>query len=589
MKKIIISILVIIIYNTSTAQNFYKLMGEYDGKNVKLMWFIYKWNPAAIGVDVKKRVGNGEWKTVNTSEIIPSLTMEKDLSYADSDESGLNKLKRKLSTILGSGKYKTVSSTDYLKKLKTDSAAMLSLTFLFVNDFDLAMLNGFGLTDRDVPNGDVEYGLFFHGISADKPLASYTFASGKSSLSNINYTLKFKPNLLKTVVNIYYQINMDIANKSNYQGVNIYKKKVGGNWEKLNQTPIWFTTIGKTKEPYYLDEKIEKGASYIYSLAPVSIFGTEGEKTEQTYNPNNYAGTILPSSISENKKATDGDGLGLSWTFDSTKESYIKGFIIQRKPNLNGEYTDISSLINSNQRTYKDVTNKLYNNYHFYRIKTIPNNDQSMQEIIGKEVLMYYRPVLKPAIPQGLRGEFVTQGDKRYIYLKWDKNADRFTKGYRIYASFPPSTKLSWQGDIPLLTENEYKFPVTNFDAADYHFSITGISELEDESKLSQTIIVTSPSSVMPNVNIWPFKVDSNQIAIEWKYTAPADLKGFRLYENGKLLLDETILKAEARKYTFTSMEYNTNYKYELEAVSKNNVVSQRSIAVNIMTDRKKK
>lgn len=408
MKKLIICILTIIIYHTSSAQNFYKLMGEYDGKTVKLMWFIYKWNPSAIGVDIKKRVGNGEWKTVNSAEIIPSFGVDKDLSYADNNIQVQSELNKKAATLIASGKFKTVSSTDYIKKLKTDSSTMLSLTFLFVNDFDLAILNGFGLTDRDVPQGEVEYGLFFHGINADQPLATYTFTSGKSSLSDVNYTLKFKPNLAKTAVNIYYNIDMESANKSNYNGINIYRKKEGENWDKLNKSPIWFTSISKTKEPFYLDEKVEKGIDYIYTLAPVSIFGTEGEKTEHIYNPSKYAGTILPSTIAENKKVTDGDGLGLNWDFDATQEMYIKGFIIQRKPHIDSAFTDITGIISANERNYKDVTNKLYNNYYFYRIKIIPNDDQSLQNILGKEVLVYYKPELKPTMPQGLRGEIVT-------------------------------------------------------------------------------------------------------------------------------------------------------------------------------------
>lgn len=173
--------------------------------------------------------------------------------------------------------------------------------------------------------------------------------------------------------------------------------------------------------------------------------------------------------------------------------------------------------------------------------------------------------------------------------MRWDKNTDRFTKGYRIYASFPPSTKLSWQGDIPLVLENEYKYLVTNYDPADYHFSISGISELEDESKLSNEIIVNSPSSYMPNVNIWPFKVDSNQVTLEWKYNAPSDLKGFRIYVNGKLFVDENTLNADTRKYIFTGLDFNFAYSYEIEAISKNMVLSKRSIPVTIMTDFKKR
>ncbi|MDZ4757280.1 MAG: hypothetical protein SGJ10_03955 [Bacteroidota bacterium] len=590
MKKVILSILTVIICHTSSvAQSFYKLMGEHDGKTVKLMWLIYKWDKNAIGVDIKKRVGKGSWTTVNTTEIIPSFGNDKDLSYADNDIQRQNELNKKAAALIASGKFKPVSSTDYIKKLKTDSSTMLSLTFLFVNDFDLAVLNGFGLTDKDVPSGEVEYGLFFHGINADEPLATYAFTSGKPSLSSVDYTLKFKPNLSKTALNIYYDIDLLVAQKSNYNGFNIYKKNEDGNWHKLTSSPIWFNTLYKTKEHFYLDQKVNKDSNYIYSLVSVSIFGTEGGKIEHLYNPRKFAGTILPSTIAENKKITDGDGLGLTWTFDIAQESFIKGFVVQRKPHIDSAFADISSIIPANERNYKDITNKLYNNYHFYRIKIVPHDDQSLDNILGKELLIYYRPELKPNIPQGLQAQFISEAGKRYIYLKWDKNTDRFTKGYRIYASFPPSTKLSWQGDIPLVLENEYKYPVSNFESSDYHLSISAISELEDESKLSNIVIVTSPSSYMPNVQIWPFKVDSNQITLEWKYNITKDLKGFRIYADGKLLADENSLTADSRKYILKSLEYNATYNYEIEAVSKNNVISKRSNAVSILTDKKKK
>ncbi len=135
----------------------------------------------------------------------------------------------------------------------------------------------------------------------------------------------------------------------------------------------------------------------------------------------------------------------------------------------------------------------------------------------------------------------------------------------------------------------EILYPVFNFNAASYKFSVTALSQFEDESMLSDTIMVKSPAFVIPNIQIWPFKVDSNQITLEWNYTTFDDLKGYRIYQDGRQIADENSLPANKKKLVIPGLKYDMTYTLEMEAVTNSGVLSRRSYPLTITTDYPKK
>ena len=140
-----------------------------------------------------------------------------------------------------------------------------------------------------------------------------------------------------------------------------------------------------------------------------------------------------------------------------------------------------------------------------------------------------------------------------------------------------------------MVKSSSFKYEVSNYQSADYFFSITAVSQFNQESLITDTLKVNSPTYTVPNIKIWPFTVDSNQITLNWNYAYFSDLKGYRLYIDGKLLLDERVLTPELQRHVLKAMEYNKQFTFEIESVTMSGKTSRRSYPLFVKTPRKGK
>jgi hypothetical protein len=206
----------------------------------------------------------------------------------------------------------------------------------------------------------------------------------------------------------------------------------------------------------------------------------------------------------------------------------------------------------------------------------------------SNELLLLYIPTMKPAPPVGLKGTWEQEDDHFYILLEWKPNPkDTLGKTYHIYASSPPDNKLAWQASIPKLQGISYKYEIFNDNEATYRFAVTAMSRYGEESNLSDSIEVFAPTTLVPDVRIWPFHVDSNRITLNWDYKTFKDLKGFRLFQDGDMIADEKVLGKDARKWVSGPLQYNTSYTYELMATSTYGVMGRKSLNMVITTEEK--
>lgn len=549
------------------------------------MWLPDRWPKDLSGFDIKRRHANGEWELLNKTPIIPELSFRKDLDNVEPSASERERLKDKLKQMIDKGKTKEVSNEAYLSKLRTDTNAVYALYVPVAVDYDFALLNGFGLIDRNIKPGDNEYGLFpiINGKPSEKPAATYKWTYGTSPDLNVKITPSIKTSSSKGKLQISWTVDAGEYKKLNINGFNIYRKTKGGDFVKLNSTPIWINANSAQPVGSYYDDIKEKTV-YTYAIVPNSFFGTEGPRTTVDFDPAKLPAPVPPPKLYTNPdRKTPGPGIEFKWDFEQSGEKDLKGFILARKGENDKEYKAHTEMLKPETRSYLDTRDLTAGKYYTYRLSAILKDGAILR---SNELLLLYIPTMKPEPPVNLKGTWEQEGDHYYILLEWKPNPkDTLAKSYHIYASSPPDRTLMWQASIPELKGISYKYEVFNDYEATYRFAMTSMSRYKQESQLSDSIEVFTPTTLMPDVRIWPFQVDSNRITLNWTYNTFKDLKGFRLFQDGEMIADEKVLGKDVRKWVSKPLQYGTRYTYELMAVSTYGVVGRKSLNIVVTTE----
>lgn len=590
-KKIIALIILpsFFILNKSVAQDKgVVLKGEYNGKEVKLMWFFSRWKNFYLGVDIKRRLLDGSWELLTPNGITPATDI-RNYDEVAKISTVSERIKTKHNDIITKGQLKAISSSEYRSRLIRDTSSVIALSLHFSNDYDMALIHGFGYCENlPVSNGSYEYGLFLRADGAEngRQLQTWKCVSGSSSLKNISISLKAYPNPDKDKINVSFSCSNHDLESSGYAGFIVEKKLE----TDLTSTPIHEGVIWKnTKKPvnhFLIDKKIEIGKVYLYTVKPVSIFGTMGLETTFLYNPEDFMGYASPPVLADSSIRSYTEGINISWTFDLKSNKFIHGFYIERKAHIDSSFVRVSSIIAPEVRNYLDKNRLKYENYYFYRIVAIPREPE-IKNLYSIEMLTYYRPSVEMPVVSGVKAEYVNYGEHRYLNIYWDSVNIPYHKGYRIYVSYPDKSELLWISDAGDIKDTKFQYRVYNYFGTAYKIGITAVSQFEDESKMSDTIFVSCPSIIIPNIQLWPYKVDSNVITLEWKYKSLPDLLGFRIYNNGILLVDEKILSDKIRKWEYKA-NYNDSYNFQIEAVIQTGSVSRKSSPLIVKTWKKK-
>ena len=184
-------------------------------------------------------------------------------------------------------------------------------------------------------------------------------------------------------------------------------------------------------------------------------------------------------------------------------------------------------------------------------------------------------------VPLGLKATYIPTDSVNYIHLLWNKknNKDQVTIGYNVLIDFPPEDRLVMLGKAGLVFNNEYYFEVKNSTSAKYRFAVLGVNNFPEikRSKMSEIIEIITPSTSLPNIKIEEVKVRGEQIVLQWNYQHNiADLKGFRVYVNNELLIDEDEIDAKTHRLFFAYKEKG-KYAFQLTAVTETGIESRFS------------
>jgi len=256
-----------------------KLIGEsQDGRTVKLMWFVKKWDKNLVGFNIKRKSANNEWVTINSDLIVPEISADKNLQIVENSTEELLRLKTKLKSMLDAGVLKSADRQNLINSLLENSDTLKVMSRSFGEDFDLALLSGFGMTDRSVTSNTEEYALYpVRTNQVEDKSPSATFIWNNEDKANINPSIKISTANTDNGVQLLWKMPLETINKIHAKGFNIYRKE-GNSWVKVNEKPI--QEFDNTKNGYiFLDNNIGK-QEVTYSVTLATMFNNESDINE---------------------------------------------------------------------------------------------------------------------------------------------------------------------------------------------------------------------------------------------------------------------------------------------------------------------
>ena len=282
MKNLILLIAFTTLVSTGWANKIEaKLIGEsQDGRTVKLMWFVKKWDKNVIGFNIKKKGTNNEWVTINTDLIIPEVSVDKNLQIVENSTAELLRLKSKLKSMLDAGILKTADRACFTNSLIENKDTLKILSRSFGQDFDLALFSGFGFTDRSGVNQNEEYGLFPVSTNQVEDKApSATFIWNNEDKANINPSINISTANTENGIQLVWKMPLEHINKIHAKGFNIYRKE-GEIWTKINETPI--QEFDNNKNGYTFFDKKVNSNEVTYSVTLATMFNNESNVNDNT-------------------------------------------------------------------------------------------------------------------------------------------------------------------------------------------------------------------------------------------------------------------------------------------------------------------
>jgi hypothetical protein len=467
--------------------NTHLLVQSPDGKTVKLIWFIKKWNSGITGFDIKRKEGLQDWVKLNPEPILPEVSAKKKLSIVESDKTEESRIKAKLYELLAARVIREMVSTDYMRMLNSDEKAVRDIATMISHDYDLALMNGFGYVDHTVTRKtSYQYGIFIQGTN--KLLDSVTWNYGQIPDMNVVSEITSRATGSKGV-QVVWNADMNKVKICDVAGFHIYRSGI-----RLNSIPIVGANARDVSEFTWNDESANSTEPVQYSISAESIFGIEGvirpHKYDPAEHPKEYKKPIVTEVTSLGYYFKE--GTGVKWTFPREYEHFLKGFYIE-KDNMPEGYRQVYGMVGPSVRGITDTSSSQVSGYIRLRVIAVYND---RTRTVGTERVYNYFPLREPPVPQNLKAERIKSDQKYAVNLSWDPPmaGDTVTDYYRVYASDPMSGKLQPVTESKPIYKNNFTYIIDQPGAYDWKFSVLSVSKTNAESQFSDTVMVRIPA-----------------------------------------------------------------------------------------------
>ncbi|PKA98419.1 fibronectin type III domain protein [Flavobacteriaceae bacterium MAR_2009_75] len=330
--------------------------------------------------------------------------------------------------------------------------------------------------------------------------------------------------------------------------------------------------VGSTTQMEFQVSELIANTEYHFAVATVDDKDQESDLSESlVVTTEAHEERPVPNSIPVNLSASEITltSLELSWETDKDSLSSTEFKVYQ-------DGTFFATVSESRI----EVSGLSPNSEYSFSVSTIDENNNESERsnpltVSTKEEDKPAIDTTAPSVPNDLVAGEVTETS---IDLSWSPSTDSVgVTGYKIYQneSFIASVKeVNYRVD-GLANGTEYSFSVSAFDAA------------ENESELSEALIVSTrkevvvddtPPSVPQNLSVQ--ETTQTTVSLVWE---PASddfgVSGYIIYQDG-----ESILTTTSTAYQVTALTPQTTYRYKVSAFDEENNESGQSLGVSALT-----
>lgn len=548
-----------------------------DSTTFKLLWAPIKWPENVKGFNVKRKSDQLDaWTKLNDAPIIPATNRREDLSYVTNSNEVLSRIQRKYDSLISNNLIRNMDEDVMYESFLSDTSKVKFLLFLASIDFDYALIHGYAYIDEKLEEGESYiYGLFPVDDQLQEwsaPLHMTNFNSGNRYTYEIPSSPSVRRLTRKKGLEVRWRMPTERLRVYDVKGFHVFLQDSLGR-RRLTNTPIRVNMAEDTTDLLYLDNEMTMSENQTFTAVPINIFNTSGKGMEFYYRD-----VSAPESIDIRLSAGDDAeqrvvNLKIAYSPDVSALADKVNILIRERP---GEK---QKTLVSQRRSLTAHSLFQTEKYRYYQVELILKNGD---KYYSNELLIYKDLSSKPATPTGLRASIVQQGSSEYVYLRWDPDlpSNASNVGYELYTDGIMGDGLAREGSIGLIQAYSYKYEIKEQYGRDYHFAIRLIND-GSESEMSDTVRILVPSKVIPRLTIWPIDKQENIVTLNWNYPdGIGDLTGFRLYQNGELIVNEDSLTKDQR--TWRSAELTPgSYSYEIEAVTSFGLRSSISRSVN--------
>jgi hypothetical protein len=263
----------------------------------------------------------------------------------------------------------------------------------------------------------------------------------------------------------------------------------------------------------------------------------------------------------------------LVWKFDPRREREVERFHVRIFEGVE----DLATIaVERGQRSYVDSTHARPGRTIDYVVAA----EDAAGERYYSEVLSFAMPDLDgapPPAPKDVTAVWRTLHGRPIVEVRWSGGDPSRVSGYRIYADDEREGAMQPRHDpLKPLKETVAAFDAANRDDRTIALEIVAVdsrmweSESVRASVQAKAVIEVAPSSVTASQSSPP----ESAMVLRWEYERLADLVGFRVYDHGLEVANETTLNAGARTYRDAAVLDRWTYGFEVRAVFSDGRVS---------------
>ena len=560
------------------SENASLILQSPHGHAVKMIWFFKSWDSSYNGFDIKRREGlQQEWVQLNKHTIFPCLSVKKDLSNVESEKAETERLKSEEIKDIKNHIYKEIDSLTFLKRLKSDDQFLAEFSNKISEDYDLALMSGFGYVDNSpVRRIDYEYGLFDHRTGTLLAHARWNF--GEVPDLDLITEITSRSDLSKRGVQIIWNVDEAKLKAGYVHGFNIYRDGI-----RLNQDPVTVKYNPEISGYEWFDSSAHSETANQYAISSESMLDIEGIIKPYTYNPADHATKYIRATVSD--LAAMGyyfkEGLKISWEFPSSGNRFLSGFYVE-KDNMPAGYQRVSPLLDPATREFIDKSATPASSFIRCRVIAV-YKDRSL--IKSRARIYSYFPMREPPKPMNLSASGAIKNKTFTINFEWDPpmDGDSITGTYKLYLYDPFQAKLMADNSLPSIIGNHFSLAASGLKPGENKFCFSSVGKNGVESQLSDTVTVVVPTLNPPRVLGLKAVVNEDKVSLQWEYPELFDLKGFRIYDNDKPVPGQDTINKNSRSFTTGPLEYGKEHAFSISAVTINKIESELSDTTGVL------